>query len=277
MGKLLSANLLRMKKSRVFWLCITLTAIAVTAACLNQHHLKEEYGLIINIQGFFFGSPLVVSIAAAMLSPLFLGTEYADGTLRNKLITGSLREQIYLANLVTMLLAGLFFTLTCIAVVTLLGIPLFGLPGSNAEVFALCMVISLLTSAAFCSLYTMLSTVIHNRTLSAVAVLLIMGLLYLAAIVVYNRLCQPEMTDGAYALSINGSLVPEEPVPNPMYITGTKRAVYQFFLDFLPTGQVISLTDMSLVHPWLMPLYSLIIIFLTTGAGILSLRRKNIR
>lgn len=275
MRKLISANLLRMRKSRVFWLCIALTALAAGVACVNQYHWKVEYGTVINFDSFFFGSPLVVSVAAAIFTPLFLGTEYADGTLRNKLISGCTREGIYLSSLLTILLAGLFFILAFMAVVTLLGIPLFGMPHSDAKLFLMCMVIGLLASAAFCALYTMLSTLIPNRAISAVAVLLFMAALYLAATVVYARLCQPEMTTGVYSLSVNGSLLPEEPIPNPLYLTGTKRAVYQFFLDFLPTGQVISLQEMNIVHPWLMPVWSLLIMLLSTGTGLLVFRNKD--
>ena len=34
-----------------------------------------------------------------------------------------------------------------------------------------------------------------------------------------------------------------EDVPNPSYLRGTEREVYQFFNDFLPTGQAVNITQ----------------------------------
>ena len=32
-------------------------------------------------------------------------------------------------------------------------------------------------------------------------------------------------------------------VPNPSYLRGTEREIYQFFNDFLPTGQAVNITQ----------------------------------
>jgi len=64
--------------------------------------------------------------------------------------------------------------------------------------------------------------------------------------------------------------------PNPKYLTGNKRAAYQFALDFLPTGQAtqyVMLTDKA----GEMSLYSGCIVLLTTADGLAYFRRKDIR
>ena len=43
----------------------------------------------------------VVGILISIFYSLFLGTEYNDGTIRNKLIVGHKRETIYLASFIT--------------------------------------------------------------------------------------------------------------------------------------------------------------------------------
>lgn len=57
---------------------------------------------------------------------MFIGTEFSDGTMRNKLIVGHRRREIYFTNFLTCALSGIFFNLVYLALVSLIGIPLFG-------------------------------------------------------------------------------------------------------------------------------------------------------
>lgn len=64
--------------------------------------------------------------------------------------------------------------------------------------------------------------------------------------------------------------------PNPKYLTEGKRAVYQFVLDFLPTGQATQYMLITDKTAW-MSLYSGLIVLLTAGGGLAYFRRKDIR
>ena len=67
-----------------------------------------------------------------------------------------------------------------------------------------------------------------------------------------------------------------EPLPNPNYISGTLRTVYQFAVDALPTGQAILLTNQELTHPGLSLAASAGLVLLSSAAGILAFRRKDL-
>ena len=56
----------------------------------------------------------------------FIGTEYSDGTIRNKIVVGHSRSTIYLANLLTCCFAGLIMCLCFILPTLAIRIPLFG-------------------------------------------------------------------------------------------------------------------------------------------------------
>lgn len=43
---------------------------------------------------------LFVPLMVSLLTALFIGSDYSDGTMRNKLIAGQVRRNIYAANLV---------------------------------------------------------------------------------------------------------------------------------------------------------------------------------
>lgn len=105
----------------------------------------------------------------------------------------------------------------------------------------------LLLTAAVAAILTMLCMLLTNRAVSAVtAILLMFGLLALAS-VFYNALCEPEMAAAAI-MTVNGFEV-GEPTPNPDYVSGALRTVYQFAVDALPTGQAILLANQELEHP----------------------------
>lgn len=74
----------------------------------------------------FFSYGLLTPVLLAVLTAFFVGTEYSDGTMRNKLIAGHGRRDIYLANLVVCIAAGMLLSLAYLTPHTCLGIPLLG-------------------------------------------------------------------------------------------------------------------------------------------------------
>ena len=101
-------------------------------------------------------------------------------------------------------------------------------------------------------------------------------MLLIGATYVHSQLNQPE-TYATYELTNNG----DEPgvsktVPNPRYLTGAKRTVYEFIYDFVPPCQAVQLANLGVAHPWRLPLYSLTILITTTLAGINLLKKKDI-
>lgn len=65
--------------------------------------------------------------------------------------------------------------------------------------------------------------------------------------------------------------------PNPRYVGGAKRAALETIYDLLPTGQSLQYMHVEAAHPERLALYSLSVIVLSTGTGILLFRRKDLR
>ena len=63
----------------------------------------------------------------------------------------------------------------------------------------------------------------------------------------YNALCEPEFTSDAVFCD-NGMEIGDQE-PNPYYVSGAKRELFQFGVDALPTGQAILLANQELEHP----------------------------
>ena len=99
MRKLLRANFARLWKDKVFWGALVVLACYGVLGCISQYRLVEEgYDVTDQYSRIFLNVYLFNSVAFAAFTNLFLGCEYSDGTIRNKLVTGASRMQIYLSN-----------------------------------------------------------------------------------------------------------------------------------------------------------------------------------
>lgn len=68
-----------------------------------------------------------------------------------------------------------------------------------------------------------------------------------------------------------------EEIPNPKYLEDKERNIVQFFYDFVPGGQVVQCMSLEAINTVRLPIYSLIIIILTTGAGVVFCKKKDLK
>ena len=102
----------------------------------------------------------------------------------------------------------------------------------------------------------------------------LLGLLLLGS-VLYNALWEPEYLTGM-VMTANG-IEMGEAQPNPNYISGALRTVFQFLVDTLPTGQSILLANQELGRPGLSLAASGAIVLLCSGCGVATFRRKDLK
>lgn len=275
MNKLLSANFIRLKKNKVFWFSLVFMLAAGILFPVMRYVDMKQTGSIHQIEHGFWGCTLFIGVIMAVFCSLFLGTEYSDGTIRNKVIVGHNRNAIYLANFVACAVVGLVMCITFFVPYLCLGIPLLGFFHMDAKMVVLFVLAAFFLSLAFSSVYTLISMLSHNRTITAVVcILLSFGLLLTGAML--NKMLEAPETIPSYTMGENGETAMEE-MPNPKYLDGTKREVIQFLYDFIPGGQAIQCASLETVNLPLLPLYSFIIILSATCVGPLCFRKKDIK
>ncbi|MEN6489658.1 MAG: ABC transporter permease subunit [Smithella sp.] len=272
MSKLLRANFVRLKKDKVFWIGMAFMfafgIFGVIQKCINDPTAPPDQLL------FIF--PVLIGIVSAAFCSLYIGTEYSDGTIRNKLIIGHKRSIVYLSNFITCSAAGILMSLSYITAVAVLGFPLLGLPQMNAGAAIILLLTSLVMIIACTALFTLLCMLNQNKAVAAVVCILSIIVLLVLASMIKSRLDAPEFYN-SYIITDSSGNTATEPVRNPLYLEGTKREVYQFFLDFLPTGQAIEISSQTTPHLWLMPLYSLFIAIASTLSGVLCFYKRDLK
>lgn len=266
MSKLIYANFGRLKKDMVFWLCV----VFMFAAGLFVS-IKSEVAL----DRVFFVYAIIIGLVSAVFCGLFIGTEHGDGTLRNKLIVGHTKVSVYLANLVVCLVAGFMFCIAFIIPMLAIGIPRLGLFEMSVPSVLVLLGTTLALSAVFTSIFTLIPMICQNKAAAAVACILCFIALFAVGAYFNSALQEPEFIDN-YVMSVDG-VSDMQSEPNPNYLTGAKREAFQFALDFNPGGQALQFAEMSMVHTWQLPLYSLLILLLTSIAGILVFRREDVK
>ena len=93
---------------------------------------------------------------------------------------------------------------------------------------------------------------------------------------VLAQMLEAPKTQEVYSYAINGEISSVEE-PNPGYLEGTKREIVQTLHDINPGGQAIQCAGMMAVNPYRLPVYSLAIIVLATGAGCVLFRKSDLK
>lgn len=276
MNKLLSANFSRLRKDKLFWIGMVFMFGFGILLVVNQYkqHIKFDMEMVLDNAFFCYG--IIIGILCAVFCSLFLGTEYSDGTIRNKLVVGHTRDSIYLSNLIVTTVASLLMCLSFIIAVSAFGIPIIGFLRTDLKAILMMLLGSILMVLAFCSIFTLISMLVQSKAIVAVISIIGVFILLLAASYIMTRLDAPEFYDGYVFTDSLGTSYTDQ-TPNPKFLEGTERTIYQFVLDFLPTGQGLQITSISALHLWQMPLYSLIITAFTTTVGVLFFRKKDIK
>lgn len=260
MNRLLTGNLIRLQKNIVFWISLVCAMVGPLYTVLNNWYYKNIWDMSIHADTTFLlsGADYFFMVALAVAISLFVGTEFSDNTIRNKLIAGHTRTSVFLSNLIASIIVAIIMYLVSVAA-SCAGIPLLDkleLPIDKLILQLGCAVVSVSVVAAFICTVTM---VIGNRVISAiVSMLSVIGM----------QLIPPILWANVDYYTENGLL-------------NTLQAKIDVFMyDWLPTCQIYQLTSIVEDIPkniYLFPVYSAILILVVGTIGIIIFRNKNLK
>lgn len=278
MSKLLSANIMRLWKEKVFWIVIAVVFTLGVAIPISIKITEIRLGVFNSIDPVFGQFAMFIGVVLAIFCSFFVGKEYSDGTIRNKIICGKKRVDIYFANFVTCTVVSLMLCAAFFLPYLGIGIPLIGSFNMEKEIVFWLFLTVIFLSIAFASIFNLISMLSISKAVTATVCILLTFLFLYMGFQFRGMLNQPEIIDGT-AYDENGVAYKEvEDFPNPEYLQGNERQVVQFLFNLMPGGQVAQCVGRGTVgNLSQLPIYSLGVILITTGIGVFVFKKKDLK
>lgn len=286
MNKLLRANFFRLIKNKIFWGIIVIT-LGITSVLLfntiinNQGETKESIDRLLVMYMYFIG------IAMAIFTSLFVGTEYSDGVLRNKIVIGHSRKHIYLADLITSIIVGLCIQLIYMLIVAVIGIPIFGTLQMTIEKFLFVIIDIVFIIITYASIFTCITLLCSDITVSTVSCMILVLIMFIASMALSSTANTMKYRE-TYIQTENGEIEVHQKL-NPDYPGDLKKNVAKTILYCLPTGQTSQIISQISKKPFQITnymsdaelktvfLYSVGVLIVITGVGMYCFKRKDLK
>ncbi len=281
MSKLLCSDFRRLFRNKLFYLCLVPTAVVMVYALFNNlHYLDAMENLELPLDNLLFMGTTVIGFPIAIFTSFFIGTEYSDGTMRNKILVGNSRFSIYLSHFITTSVAALAMLVVGTVFVLSLGVFWMGWFITSPAILIPQILCCLLSVIAFNSVIVALAVLIHHKAICAIVCLVVAMLtVNVIAPFLWDRLeaeapMNPEITytdtDGVV------HVIPEE--INPKYPTKAERVILQLCYDTLPTAQMYQYSYEELPkNIELFPVYSVLLIGIFSTAGVCIYKRRDLK
>ena len=288
MYKLLNASFSRLRKNKIFLGLVILTIIIAAFMLISEYLDKVKYSSVfgissnttdilltnfINIIGFFI----------AIFTSLFVGAEYSDGTIRNKIVAGHSRKNIYLSNLIVSILVGIFLELIYLIIISIFSIPIFGLVQMNFSQLAVILLDIIMIIIVYSSIFNFIALICSNITISTVTSLLLILIMFVTDMFLSPTANSTEYIQKNIVMDEQGN-VTYEVVKNEDYPGKLVQTICKTISNFNPVSQAIEISgnkiemneeDFNNLKRY--PLYSLGLIIIITAIGIYLFNIKELK
>lgn len=261
MNRLIKASLFRMKKSKTFLFSVFFQIGFALFVII------PTYGTGFSIGNMMYADSLLSLILSAFFVPFFLHDDHHKGMMRNKIITGHTRTQIYASNYISALIGSSLIFLTPIIIAFVLA-PFFGGHiGVTAAEFAFRLITILAANGAICSIYVLTAFLCRNMG-SAASFFIAFAMFTVSVFCTLNTEAPEDAAEIFESLESAGISITLDPLDT------LNKVLY----DVLPTSHLLRIMLSEQIRDIaFLPLYSVLIIAATTALGVLLFRRKDIK
>lgn len=285
MARLLHADFARLRKSLTFWACMAVALIwgAVkvyydhqkwASIPVNDTSVENIYYFTYNYKDGFSQLVLIMAVFAAM----FIGTDYSQRAIVNKLAIGRSRAAVYFSNLTVCAAGSLLFNLSYAAGVTIMGLA-FGGQTRFYDFYVCEFIIIVAADIAMSALLTLLCILLNHKAVCIAAALLVFFITPFIAESVNQAVQEPEY-NVQREWNEDKTSYSETKTKNENYISGAKRFFYVALNNVSPLGQYQQLKSGYIYDIFQYTSYPLLSFGLTavsSAVGILVFRRKDIK
>lgn len=216
-----------------------------------------------------FQGGFIVMFAIALFIGQFVGTEYSDHTIRNKLIVGHPKKAVYIANLLVCSIAGIIMHLTyIISDYIFASILITSYHYWTAGKLILMLTTTLLTTVAFASICILFSMCNQSKAGGSVYILVMAVTITVLSVGILDALHTETYLNsfhkGIYVLL--DKLLPSSQYYNLMRMDDTSTGLA--FAGEITEGTINLLNNIGC---------SVIVVILSTGIGTAIFNRKNVK
>lgn len=275
MRKLITASFSRLWKEKLFWLVFAFMSIG--SICYNWIGYNEINNPQIYVEDILFCMLPVSSFVFALFISMRLGTEFEEHTIRNKLIVGYSRTQVYFSEYLTCMAASVILLAVMLLCSGLFGLFLSLEFLSDWTDIAFLVFGCVLMALVFSAMFVGISMNVGSKAASLVASIVFLFAILLLASFCINALEEPLMAYTNVIISVEDGVQFGDLVENPAYVDGTQRMIYELIADILPTGQAIQMNNLEFERSARWPAFSLIMLIIATVAGYIPFCKRDIR
>jgi hypothetical protein len=251
-------------------------AVFYILAIINTKNLGEEWYLRSG-NSYFFIVLIYVGAVMAIFSGFYIGSDYSDGTIRNKINVGCTRSNIYLANMVVIVITGILFTITHMAASIFVGSPFLGeLIWQALAPVGWRLLTGLIVILCYAAIFTFIAMQDSNQSRSLMISFVLALAIILGGLYVYGSLQEPELTS-RMVMQEDGSFLRQEGIPNSSYIDGIARTVYTLVNACIPSAQAFNIAYAEGEFNPMDVVCMLGVSAAFTASGIMGFKKKDIK
>lgn len=277
MRKILSANFARLWKNKVFWLAMAFMVIGSLAfSYLNYNTSLKFDDRIYYVEDVVFNLFPMLGFVSGIFISLYLGAEFDDKTIRNKLIVGHTRGEVFFANYLTCIVATMLLLIGMMLFSGIAGFIFFREFMMSGLEMAFLLLCCILVTAVCSAIYVAISMNVQSRSTSVViSMVLILGLTFLASFI-NTRLDEQPMVYSSVQITMDGVQLGDL-TENSAYVGGAARTIMELIYDLLPTGQAAQINNMEYERCMRWPWLSAILLAGTTVTGFGFFKKRDVR
>lgn len=273
MYKLLKAGLFRLRKDIIFWI-FTFLSLGVAGFTLFRYYNNSSFGLA-PLDKFVNEYIMYIGIFIAIFVSIFVGKEHSEGIIRNKIIVGHKRVNIYLSNLIISVITTIFYELIYLILMLIIGIPLFGKLQMTSLEFVMSILNVFLVIIAYCSIFNLVTMLSSEVTIATTICIILFIAMFVVAGSLSLTVNASKYITNTYYDEEGAHIISQELDPN--YPGEEKIKIARTIYYFIPQGQANDIANGKTEDLSEFPLYSISLIIIVNVGGIFLFNKKELK
>lgn len=277
MFKLLRSNYTRLFRMKSLYFAIAFMIFYPAMSCISDYSEMLEVGYPRYFEEAFWAFGTLLAFIMPVLVHLFIGPDYADKTIRNKLVIGHTKRQIYFANLITMMTVTLLLFVIWNITYCLIGLPLLSRSGSVSFDIIISLE-ELMACFLLTALLVLIAMFMTNKVSAGITMMLVALGLLATGVMLKTTLAQEEYISAmtvTVSVDMQQSFDTDQMIPNPKYVPeGQQKETIRYMERMNVGAQLLDVTDNHEISPvWFFVFDSIMIIVICAGGAALYKRK----